>query len=242
MFYGSLNTDAHKSARKCIHLLVMPLNSRSSPKVGLSLSGGGFRATLFHLGVVAAFRQLDHLKEVAVVSCVSGGSIIGGHLVLNWHRYISDDDATFDQVARELVAITAADVRGQILRRLPLRRHRRFEHCLDRFLYSNALLTATEGEGRPLLVLNATDLKHGTAAAFIGGSFLPDVRKPEEDGTSTAIDVGPFTLASAVACSAAFPALFPEREITAKDFAQPRKRCVKGGVKPDQWGGVKVDQ
>jgi predicted acylesterase/phospholipase RssA len=213
------------------------MNSDAKPKIGLSLSGGGFRATLFHLGVVAAFRQLGRLREVGVVSCVSGGSIIGAHLVLNWHRYVSIDDATFNQAARELVAITTADVRGQIIRRLPLRRHRRFEHCLDRFLYSNALLTAIEGDERPILVLNATDLKHGAASAFIGGSFLPDVRKPElDDGTSTAIDVGPFSLASAVACSAAFPALFPERELSAKDFAQPRKKWEAGASLAD--GGV----
>src|SRR5207244_7718326 len=66
-------------------------NPNATSKIGLALSGGGFRATLFHLGVVAAFRQLGRLKEVGVVSCVSGGSIIGAHLVLNWHRYISVD-------------------------------------------------------------------------------------------------------------------------------------------------------
>jgi predicted acylesterase/phospholipase RssA len=51
------------------------MNSKTTQKIGLSLSGGGFRATLFHLGVVAAFRQLGRLKEVGVVSCVSSGSI-----------------------------------------------------------------------------------------------------------------------------------------------------------------------
>ena len=106
--------------------------------------------------------------------------------------YISVDEAIFDQAARELAAITTADVRGQIIRRLPLPRHRRFQHCLDQFLYSNALLTAVEGDEKPILVLNVTDLKHGTAAAFVGGAFLPDVRKPElDDGTSTAIDCRP---------------------------------------------------
>src|SRR5437899_5096963 len=55
-------------------------NPNATSKIGLALSGGGFRATLFHLGVVAAFRQLGRLKEVGVVSCVSGGSIIGAHL------------------------------------------------------------------------------------------------------------------------------------------------------------------
>lgn len=213
------------------------MSSNAPPKIGLSLSGGGFRATLFHLGVVAAFRQLGKLGDIGVVSCVSGGSIIGGHLVLNWPRYISTDDATFDEAARELVSITKADVRGQIVRRLPLKRHTRFEHCLDRFLYFHALLTATEGDGRPLLVLNATDLKHGTAAAFIGGSFVPNVRElVRDDGSSNAIDVGPFSLSNAVACSAAFPALFPERELSAKDFAQPRKKWEAGASLSD--GGV----
>lgn len=213
------------------------MNSNATDKLGLSLSGGGFRATLFHLGVVAAFRQLGKLRNVGVVSCVSGGSIIGAHLVLNWQRYVSTDDAVFEKVAHELIAITAADVRGHIIRRLPLSRHRLFEYYLDRFLYSNALLTAVEDNQRPTLVLNATDLKHGTAAAFIGGSFLPDVRKPERgDGTSAAIDVGPFPLAAAVACSAAFPALFPERQLSAKDFAQPRRKWEAGASLSD--GGV----
>jgi predicted acylesterase/phospholipase RssA len=213
------------------------MGANAAGKIGLALSGGGFRATLFHLGVVAAFRQLGQLKQVGVISCVSGGSILGAHVVLHWDRYIAADEESFNKVAGELVAITKADVRGQILRRLPLKRHVRFEHCLDQFLYSKALLTATEGGERPVLVLNATDLRHGTAAAFIGGYFVPDVRKPvREDRSSTAIDVGPFPLSSAVACSAAFPALFPERELSARDFAQPRKKWESGASLSD--GGV----
>ena len=209
----------------------------STPTIGLSLSGGGFRATLFHLGVFAAFRQLGRTHEIAVVSCVSGGSIAGAHFVLNWERYTSDDPALFVQAARELVAVTKADVRGQIVRRLPLKRHTCFERCLDRFLYFNALLTSTESEGRPTLVLNTTDLKHGTAAAFIGGTFVPDVRKTGmNEGSQTPIDVGAFSLSSAVACSAGFPALFPARELSARDFAQPRKKWEAGASLSD--GGV----
>lgn len=211
--------------------------SSSPTHIGLALSGGGFRATLFHLGVVAAFRKLGQLDRVRVVSCVSGGSITGAHLVLHWDRYIDSDDATFDRVAHELVALTKADVRGQIIRRLPLSRHRRFERCLDQFLYSTALLTVTDSGTRPLLVLNVTDLKHGTAAAFVAGSFVPDLRNQEgEDGKPTAIDVGPFSLARAVSCSAAYPGLFPDRVISAEDFAQPRKRWEAGASLSD--GGV----
>ena len=51
-------------------------------KVGLALSGGGFRASLFHLGVLAYLAERDVLRQVEVLSCVSGGSIIGAHYYL----------------------------------------------------------------------------------------------------------------------------------------------------------------
>lgn len=46
-------------------------------KVGLGLSGGGFRASFYHLGVLARLAELDVLRHVEVLSCVSGGSIVG---------------------------------------------------------------------------------------------------------------------------------------------------------------------
>jgi predicted acylesterase/phospholipase RssA len=51
-------------------------------KIGLGLSGGGFRASLFHIGVLARLAELDVLRRVEVISCVSGGSIVGAHYYL----------------------------------------------------------------------------------------------------------------------------------------------------------------
>ena len=51
-------------------------------KVGLALSGGGFRASLFHLGVLARMAEMDVLRSVEVLSTVSGGSIVGAHYYL----------------------------------------------------------------------------------------------------------------------------------------------------------------
>jgi predicted acylesterase/phospholipase RssA len=45
-------------------------------KLGLALSGGGFRAALFHIGVLARLAERDLLRHVAFISTVSGGSII----------------------------------------------------------------------------------------------------------------------------------------------------------------------
>ncbi len=51
-------------------------------KLGIALSGGGFRAALFHVGVLARLAQCDLLRHVALISTVSGGSIIGAFYYL----------------------------------------------------------------------------------------------------------------------------------------------------------------
>lgn len=51
-------------------------------KLGLCLSGGGFRASLFHIGVLAALAERELLHKVEVLSTVSGGSIIGAYYYL----------------------------------------------------------------------------------------------------------------------------------------------------------------
>lgn len=58
-------------------------------KVGLALSGGGFRASLFHIGVLACLAERDALRHVEVLSCVSGGSIIGAQYYLEVQRVLS---------------------------------------------------------------------------------------------------------------------------------------------------------
>jgi len=58
----------------------MPTSNR--PRLGLCLSGGGFRASLFHIGVLAALAEREMLHQVEVISTVSGGSIIGAYYYL----------------------------------------------------------------------------------------------------------------------------------------------------------------
>jgi len=51
-------------------------------KTGLALSGGGFRASLYHIGVLARLAEMDVLRGLEVLSTVSGGSIVGAHYYL----------------------------------------------------------------------------------------------------------------------------------------------------------------
>ena len=61
-------------------------------KVGLALSGGGFRASLYHLGVLARLAEMDVLRSIEVLSTVSGGSIVGAHYYLEVQELLENTE------------------------------------------------------------------------------------------------------------------------------------------------------
>jgi predicted acylesterase/phospholipase RssA len=66
------------------------VRSVSVGKIGLALSGGGFRASFFHLGVLAFLAERNVLRNVDVLSCVSGGSIVGASYWLALRKRLKD--------------------------------------------------------------------------------------------------------------------------------------------------------
>ena len=64
--------------------------SASRTRLGLALSGGGFRASLFHIGVLALLAERDILRSVEVISTVSGGSIIGALYYLHVKKLLEE--------------------------------------------------------------------------------------------------------------------------------------------------------
>ncbi|MFZ2405357.1 MAG: pYEATS domain-containing protein [Methylobacter sp.] len=80
-----LNSDWHPAWRALSHILGEYTGralANGRGKVGLALSGEGFRASFFHLGVMARLAEMDALRGVEVLSTVSGGSILGAHYYL----------------------------------------------------------------------------------------------------------------------------------------------------------------
>ena len=59
-------------------------------KLGLALAGGGFRASLFHVGVLRRMADMDLLRYVQILSTVSGGSIVGALYILLLKRRLED--------------------------------------------------------------------------------------------------------------------------------------------------------
>lgn len=62
-------------------------------KLGLALAGGGFRASLFHVGVLRYLARADLLRHVEVLSTVSGGSLVGALYVLQLKQVLEARDA-----------------------------------------------------------------------------------------------------------------------------------------------------
>ena len=77
---------------------LLPAPPKPDHRIGLALSGGGFRAVAFHLGVLRALHDRGVLDHVEVLSTVSGGSLIGAM----W-AYSDDDFTTFDRNVTDLL-------------------------------------------------------------------------------------------------------------------------------------------
>lgn len=102
----------------------MEARGAQAGKIGLALSGGGFRAAFFHVGVLARLAELEILPRVEVISTVSGGSIVGALYYLCLKRRLESmsgsgigRDGYLDLVAEvesRLRAGTQKDIRNRI--------------------------------------------------------------------------------------------------------------------------------
>lgn len=90
------------------------INPSTDTPTSLALSGGGFRATLFHLGVIRYLCETGRLSSIKKIYAVSGGSILAAHLALHWDEYCDKD--TFPERAKEIIDFTQRDVRNKVLK------------------------------------------------------------------------------------------------------------------------------
>src|SRR5438034_11350415 len=69
-----------------VRLIATDTDKPPRPGIALCLSGGGYRAMLFHLGALWRLNELAYLPKLARISSVSGGSIVSGVLGHRWAR------------------------------------------------------------------------------------------------------------------------------------------------------------
>lgn len=230
--------------------------------IGLALSGGGFRATLFHLGVVRALRDAGLLKDVTRICSVSGGSILAAHLVLHWEDYLG---AGFEARSREILDFAAWDVRNRIVRRYPnlllrwlaakivpfdlVQARGATDLLIDAYrrLYGDATveqLRGAPGRPRPTVHLLTTNVTTGTLCSFGGDGFHSEAAEATGRTAQAAVSIPAATpsLCFAVAASSAFPGMFSPLRLTAEELGkydaplQPEEQFITDGGVYDNLG------
>ena len=163
---------------------------------GLALSGGGFRAALFHLGSLWRLNELGWLKRLAEVTSVSGGSITAGYLGLRWKELDFGEDGVatnfVDEVVQPLREFCAHGIEGEGFIAGLARPYRRK-------LFGKATLQdlPSDKEG-PRFTIYATSLQTGVSVRF-SRPYLADYELDKK------IESPHIQLATAVAASSAFP-------------------------------------
>lgn len=178
-------------------------------RMGLALSGGGFRAAAFHLGVMRKLQSLGLFASLDLLSCVSGGSIAGAFVALNWGKASVLDDLE-NYLATRSIAVSS--VIGGILDPFESRLDK-LAGTYDRDLFKGARLSALRAG--PRIYLNATNLATGNMFFFVAGGTGPEELGEHELGVVPGAD---FSLARAVAASSAFPPVFPPLRLESPEY------------------------
>lgn len=180
---------------------------RNTP--ALALSGGGFRATLFHCGALMRLNELGLLTRLTRISSVSGGSIASGMLAAAWPRLTVRDGIVSDLVPAVIEPLrafcrrsvdTKAVVWGALLPGRSIG-----DVLADTYDEMFGGRTLQDLPDTPQFVFNATNLQTGR---------LVRLRKTRlADYTIGEIAAPKVRLAVAVAASSAFPPVLSPVEI-----------------------------
>lgn len=186
----------------------------SSDGMALCLSGGGYRAMLFHLGALWRLNELAWLGKLDRISSVSGGSIAAGVLGLHWSKLGVTADApapgfpTVVDEVRRMAGVTI-DV-GSVLKGLfgPGTVSGRVCDAYDKTLFHGATLQDLPDE--PRFVFDATNVQSAALFRF---------SKPyARDWRVGKIDNPRIPLAVAVAASSAFPPVLSPLELEPEKY------------------------
>ena len=175
---------------------------RPQPGIALCLSGGGYRAMLFHIGALWRLAELGYLPKLSRVSSVSGGSITAAVLAHRWKALRFDAAGIPANFAAAIVAPlrTLADQtidRGAVIGGIltPGSVADRVVHAYRQHLFGRTTLQDFTAE--PHFVMNATNVQTGALFRF-SRAYIADYRLGQIMNPTVEIAV-------AVAAASAFP-------------------------------------
>ncbi|MDB4874668.1 MAG: putative esterase of the alpha-beta hydrolase superfamily [Gemmatimonadetes bacterium] len=174
----------------------------------LALSGGGFRATLFHLGSLRRLNELGLIATAAAISSVSGGSIMAACLA---DAMIASPPGpgkplvNFDALVAKVHALTSYNLRRTILLKKaePWHWKRSLADLVAQELEQRVTsLPLTALPDRPRFLFTATDMVFG-----VDWIYSKDMVGDYQAGYKRA-GLDSITIAHAAAASACFPPVF----------------------------------
>lgn len=187
--------------------------------IALCLSGGGYRAMLFHLGALIRLNELGFLPKIKRISSVSGGSILAGQLGLKWSKLAFDENDVAQKFYKDVVepirslarrTIDAGAILGGALG--PGSIGEKVIKAYNKYLFHDA--TLQDLPDHPRFVINAINVQSGVLWRFMK-PYMRDYRVGEVKKPTT-------QLAFAVAASSAFPPfLSPVRLELEEDMFTP---------------------
>jgi NTE family protein len=186
------------------------------PGVALCLSGGGYRAMLFHAGALWRLNDAGLLPRLDRVSSVSGGSIAAGVLGKHWHELDFDP---VSGVARRFQTAIIAPLRRLAQRTIdvpsilwglliPSWITQELVGAYRKHLFGGA--TLQDLPERPRFIFNAANVQTGALWRF-SRPYMADWRVGRVDHPKVSIAV-------AVAASAAFPPVLSPLVLPLADF------------------------
>lgn len=185
--------------------------------LGLCLSGGGYRAMLFHAGSLARLNDEGLLARTDMISSVSGGSVASGLLAYIWPKLRFEGDVAVNFREEYLARIVAF---SQVLADVPSI----MKGLLNPFssaaseaakvfetkLLENSRLSLKSLPRRPWFVFCASNLSTGSLFRM-SNRYIADYRVGYAPGAD-------LPLATAIAASAAFPPVLSPMRIDLSRF------------------------
>src|SRR5439155_14387789 len=169
---GDVDPSAGTATEHALSKFTPDAKARSG--TALCLSGGGYRAALFHLGALRRLNELGLLSKVTTICSVSGGSILAAHLAQRLRPWPKEGEVIGDwdeRVAGPFRAFTTKNIRtGPILERLEPWYWPSTSTAVEALakIYERDLTTLRLAElpEHPRFILCATDMAYGVNWVF----------------------------------------------------------------------------